>query len=190
MHCTDEAHRKTCFRQHAKLVRDHMKSLSAKAYWDQVEGTPEFVVLFMPGDHFLSVALEHDPDLMDYGVTQKVILATPMTLIALLRTVAYGWRQESLRDNVLKIGALGSEVYAALFTMTDHITKLGSKLDDSLKSYNNMIGSLERNVLSKARRLKEFGAAKDGKIITETLEPLTVQSRPLSLGEPDREDAA
>jgi DNA recombination protein RmuC len=191
---TDETTRKNCFRQHARQVRDHVKSLSSKAYWEQVEGTPEFVVLFMPGDHFLSVALEHDPELMDYGVAQKVFLTTPITLIALLRTVAYGWRQESLRENVVKIGALGSELYAAVHAMTDHITKLGRQLSGSLESYNNMIGSLERNVLSKARKLKDFGAAKDGKILPDVIEPVNLQPRNLSISDTairqNTEDAA
>jgi DNA recombination protein RmuC len=178
-------------KQHAKHVRDHVKSLSSKAYWDQVKGTPEFVVLFLPGDHFLSAALDSDADLMDYSVAQKVILATPMTLIALLRTVGYGWRQESLRDNARKIGALGGELYAALLTMTDHITSLGGKLGGALETYNRMIGSFERNVLGKARRLRDFGAAKEGKAITDALEPIDLQTRSLTVSDaPANEDAA
>jgi DNA recombination protein RmuC len=185
----DETVKQNALKQHAKQVREHVRSLGAKAYWDQVEGTPEFVVLFLPGDHFLSAALDSDPDLMDHSVSQKVILATPMTLIALLRTVSYGWRQENLRDNVRKVGALGGELYAALLTMTEHITSLGSKLGSSLDSYNKMIGSLERNVLSKARKLREFGAAKDGKILPEAVEPIDLQPRSLSIVE-SKEDAA
>lgn len=189
---TDEPTRLAALKQHARQVREHVKLLSAKAYWDQVEGTPEFVVLFMPGDHFLSAALDYDPDLMDYCVGQKVIMATPMTLVALLRTVAYGWRQESLRDNVRKIGLLGSELYNALQSMTNHIVTLGTKLSGSLESYNSMIGSLERNVLSKARRLKDFGAAKDGKALPESLDTISLQPRSLTAGEdtPSQEDAA
>ena len=187
---TDDASRQNLLKQHARLVREHVKLLAAKAYWDQVEGTPEFVVLFMPGDHFLAAALDGDSELMDYCVTQKVILATPMTLVALLRTVAYGWRQESLRENAQRIGALGSELYAALMTMTDHIAALGSKLSSGLESYNKMIGSFDRNVLSKARRLREYGAAKDGKVLPETLEPIDLQPRALSISEPRDEEAA
>ena len=189
--CNEDAVRQNSMKQHAKQVREHVKSLAAKAYWDQIEGTPELVVLFMPGDHFLSAALEYDADLMDYSVGQKVILATPMTLIALLRTVAYGWRQESLRENSRKIGALGGELYAALLTMTDHIMSVGNKLTGSLESYNRMIGSFERNVLGKARRLRDFGAAKDGKTLPEALEPIDLQARSLSVQEtPANEDAA
>jgi len=191
MQASDDNARQASLKQHAAHIRQHVKALSNKAYWDQVEGTPEFVVLFLAGDHFLSAALDHDAELMDYSVAQKVILATPMTLIALLRTVAYGWRQESLRDNVRKIGALGADLYSALTIMTNHITSLGSKLSGALESYNNMIGSYDRNVLSKARKLKESGAVKDGKTLPEALEPIDLQPRSLTLNEaPLQEDAA
>ncbi len=183
----DEAARSGFLKQHARQVREHVKLLAAKAYWDQVQGTPEFVVLFLPGDHFLAAALDADTDLMDFCVAQKVILATPMTLIALLRTVSYGWRQESLRENAQRIGALGGELYASLATVTDHITSLGSKLSGSLESYNKLIGSFDRNVLSKARKLKDFGAAKDGKLLPEALESIDLQARTLA---PPSEDAA
>ena len=184
---TDDAVRQNCLRQHAKQVREHVKLLAAKAYWEQVEGTPEFVVLFLPGDHFLAAALDMDSDLMDFCVAQKIILATPMTLIALLRTVAYGWRQESLRENAQRIGALGGELYAALATMTEHLTALGGKLSGGVESYNRLLGSFDRNVLSKARKLKEFGAAKDGKTLPEAMDPIDLQPR--TLAAPD-EDAA
>jgi DNA recombination protein RmuC len=183
---TEEAARQNFLRLHAKQVREHVKLLAAKAYWDQVAGTPELVVLFLPGDHFLAAALDADTDLMDFCVMQKVILATPMTLVALLRTVAYGWRQESLRENAQRIGALGGELYAALATMTDHLAAVGNKLSGSLESYNKLIGSFDRNVLSKARKLKDFGAAKDGKLLPEALEPIDMQPRSL----PVNEDAA
>jgi len=177
---TDEAARQQCMRQHAKHVRDHVRLLGAKAYWDQIENTPEFVVLFLPGDHFLSAALDGDGELMDYSIAQKVVLATPMTLIALLRTVAYGWRQESLRDNARKVGALGGELYGALTSMADHIVTLGGKLFGSVEAYNKMVGSLERNVLNKARKLREYGAGKDGKMLPEAVEPIDTQPRGLT----------
>jgi DNA recombination protein RmuC len=189
----DEPARQNALKQHARQVREHVKLLGAKAYWEQIEGTPEFVVLFLPGDHFLGAALDADHDLMDYSIAQKVVLATPMTLIALLRTVAYGWRQESLRENARKVGALGGELYGALVSMTDHITSLGAKLAGGLNAYNQMIGSLERNVLGKARRLRDFGAGKDGKMLPEALEPIDLQPRALMLAvneEPANEDAA
>jgi DNA recombination protein RmuC len=170
-----------------------VRLLGAKAYWDQIEGTPEFVVLFLPGDHFLSAALDHDAELMDYSVMQKVVLATPMTLVALLRAVAYGWRQESLNENARKVGALGGELYGALVTMTEHINNLGGKLSGGLDAYNKMIGSLQGNVLSKARRLRDYGAGKDGKALPEAMEPIDLQPRSLpSIGTDDaaKDDAA
>lgn len=176
---SDETAKQNSLRQHAKQVREHVKLLASKAYWDQVAGTPEFVVLFLPGDHFLAAAMDCDSELMDFCVTQKVILATPMTLIALLRTVSYGWRQESLRENAQRIGALGGELYASLTTMTEHLSSLGGKLSGSLESFNKLVGSFDRNVLSKARKLKEFGAAKDGKQLPEALEPIDLQVRAL-----------
>jgi DNA recombination protein RmuC len=179
----DETKRQQAIQQHARHVREHIRLLASKAYWEQVKGTPEFVVLFLPGDHFLSAALDSDPDLMDYSVGQKVILATPMTLIALLRTVAHGWRQESLRENTRKIGTLGGELYTSLLTMTDHITVLGSRLSSMLESYNKMIGSFDRNVLAKARRLRDYGAAKDGKNVPDGLEPIDLTPRSLALNE-------
>lgn len=188
---SDENVRLAAMKQHSAHVRDHVKLLSAKAYWEQVDQTPEFVLLFMPGDHFLSAALDYDPDLMDFCIQRKVILTTPMTLVALLRTVAYGWRQENVHENVRKIGELGADLYNSLHTMTNHIVALGNKLGGSLESYNSMIGSLERNVLNKARRLKEFGAAKDGKALPEALDPIDLQPRLLSIeGESSHEDAA
>ncbi len=191
--CTDEAARLTAMKQHARHVREHVKLLGAKAYWEQIEGTPEFVVLFLPGDHFLGAALEHDPELMDYSVLQKVVLATPMTLIALLRAVAYGWRQESLRENARKVGALGGELYGALVSMTGHITTLGDRLANGLNAYNQMIGSFQNNVIGKARKLREYGAGKDGKALPESIEPIDAQPRGLTAianDEPSADEAA
>jgi DNA recombination protein RmuC len=147
--------------------------------------------LFVPGDHFLAGALDCDPDLIEYGTLHNVVLATPMTLVALLRTIALGWRQENLRENAQKLGILGGELYAAVVTMADHVTDMGHKLAGSLDCYNKMIGSLERNVLSKARRLRDFGADKEGKELTEALEPIDKQPRALqALEGEEKEDAA
>ena len=182
--------RKASLEKHARQVRDHIRALSAKAYWDQVEGSADFVVLFVPGDHFLSGALDCDPSLIEYGTMHNVLLATPVTLVALLRTVALGWRQENLRENAEKLGILGGELYGAVATMAAHFSDLGAKLGNSLDCYNKMIGSLERNVLSKARRMKEYGARKEGKEIPD-LEPIDKTARTLQLIAPDgKEDAA
>ncbi|MGE3623301.1 MAG: DNA recombination protein RmuC [Bdellovibrionales bacterium] len=186
----DETLRQTALKQHARHLREHVRLLGAKAYWEQIEGTPEFVVLFLPGDHFLSAALDCDGELMDYSVLQKVVLATPMTLIALLRTVAYGWRQENLRENARKVGALGGELYGALVTMTEHLGNLGSRLGASLNAYNQAIGSFDRNVLGKARRLREYGAGKDGKSLPEGLDPIDIQPRAITAVAERNEDVA
>jgi len=171
--------KQAAMKQHAKQVREHIRALSSKAYWNQIEGSADFVVLFVPGDHFLAGALDCDPDLIEYGTTNNVVLATPMTLVALLRTVALSWRQENLRENAQKLGELGGELYTALATMTDHIVDMGRKLGGSMESYNKMVGSLERNVLVKARRLRDYGADKDGKDLSEALDPIDLQPRGL-----------
>lgn len=177
----DPAVKQAALRQHAKKMREHVKSLSSKAYWDQVEGAVDFVVMFVPGDHFLSGALDCDPDLMDYSARNNVVLSTPLTLVALLRTVALSWRQENLRENAMKLGVLGGELYNAVSTMTDHVSDVGRKLSSSLDSYNKMIGSMERNVLAKARRLRDFGASKEGKELPEALDPIDLQPRVLNI---------
>jgi len=190
-HSTDETARQNALKAHAKQVRDHVKALSAKAYWDQVEGTAEMVVLFMPGDHFYSAALDHDPELDEFSIGKNIVLATPMTLVGILRTMAYDWRQENLRENTRRIGALGGELYTSLLTMTDYITSLGGKLSGALDSYNKLIGNFDRKVLAKARRLRDFGAGQDSKILPEVLEPIDLQPRVLSFSDaPDKEEDA
>lgn len=188
---TDALVKQSSMEKHAKQVREHIRVLSSKAYWDQIDGSADFVVLFVPGDHFLAGALDCDPDLIEYGTTHNVVLATPMTLVALLRTVALGWRQENLRENARKLGDLGGELYAAITTMTDHVTDVGRKLAGSLDSYNKMIGSLERNVLTKARRLRDFGANKEGKELPEALDAIETRTRTLqTLESQEKADAA
>jgi DNA recombination protein RmuC len=190
---SDETQRLNSLRSHAQQVRAHVKALGAKSYWNQVENTPEFVVMFLPGDHFLSAALEHDPDLMDFSFAQRVVLATPMTLFSLLRAVAYGWRQEALNENARKVGALGGELYGALASMTEHLASLGNKLAGGLNAYNQIIGSFERNVLGKARRLRDYGAGKEGKSLPDGLDPIDLQPRTLTAAaneENGKEDAA
>jgi DNA recombination protein RmuC len=187
----DAGIKQAAMEKHARQVREHIRMLSSKAYWDQIDGSADFVVLFVPGDHFLAGALDCDPDLIEYGTIHNVVLATPMTLVALLRTVALGWRQENLRENAVRLGTLGGELYAAVVTMADHVSEMGRKLSGSLDCYNKMIGSLERNVLSKARRLRDFGADKEGKELGEALEPIDKSPRALqALDGEDKEDAA
>lgn len=160
LEATDEIARKEHLRDHARQVRTHILSLSSKVYWDQfpAHSTPEFVVMFLPGETFFSAALEQDPSLIELGVEKKVILTTPSTLIALLHAVAYGWRQEALAKNAQEICALGRDLYKRLADMGGHMGKLGRDLNQAVKSYNNTVGSLESRVLPSARKFKALEA--------------------------------
>jgi|SRR3954447_3661471 DNA recombination protein RmuC len=164
----DEVTRQAKLADHARQVREHIRKLSAKSYWSQFEDAPDFVVMFLPGEPFFSAALEQDATLIEQGVDQQVILATPTTLIALLRAVAYGWRQEQVAESARHISELGRELHTRLATMSDHFAKLGRSLDGAVRSYNETMGSLERRVLVTARRFKEHGA-----VASEELAELT-----------------
>lgn len=173
--CTDENERQACLARHARQVKDHLSKLGSKGYWSKLDESPEFVVMFLPGESFYSAALEQDPGLIEFGVDNRVVLATPTTLIALLHAVAYGWRQEKLADDAQHIASLGSELYARLVTMTGHITKVGRGLRSAVDAYNDTVGSIESRVLVQARRFRELAAPTEREI--DTLEPIDRQVR-------------
>ena len=153
---TDETLRQIKLTNHARLIRDHIAALSKKAYWEQFDPTPEFVFLFLPNETFFSAALQVDPSLIELGAEQRVILATPTTLIALLKAVAFGWRQERLAENAKQIAELGKELYKRISDMTDHLSDVGQKLHKAVESYNKAVGSLETRVMVSARRFREL----------------------------------
>jgi DNA recombination protein RmuC len=159
MEARDERTRSERLDAHAKALRAHVDALSAKAYWRAFDQTPEFVVLFVPADPFLDAALQRDPTLMEHAFTRNVVLATPATLVALLRTVAYAWRQEALTRNALAVHRLGRELYDRLTTLGEHVARLGGALGTAVTAYNKAIGSLEARVLVSARKLAELGVS-------------------------------
>ena len=161
MEARDERSRDAQLDLHAKHLRGHVDALAAKAYWTAFESTPEFVVLFVPADTFLDAALQRDPTLLEHAFSRNVVLATPATLVALLRTVAYAWRQEALTRNAVQIHTLGRELYARLSTMGVHLTKLGASLSGAVGAYNRAVGSLEARVLVSARKFAELGISDD-----------------------------
>ncbi len=189
----DEERRKELLSDYARHIRTHLQQLGTKAYFDQFDSTPEFAVMFLPGETFFSAALEQDPGLIEYGVEQKVILSTPTTLIALLKAVAYGWRQEQLTENALEISKLGKELYERIRTMAGYFSELKRNLERSVESYNKAVASVETRVLPTARKFKELGAGLGAEIeVLEVIDKAPREAQALELTEilpdlPERE---
>ena len=168
----DEAARRVRLVTHARQLRVHIDALAAKGYWERFSPAPEFVVCFLPADSILDAALRAEPDLLEHGFARNVIIATPATLVALLRTVAYGWRQEALAENAARVHELGRDLYKRLSTLGAHVDRMGRSLTSAVGAYNDAVGSLERMVFPKARQLSELGVLDPGSRLAP-VEPLT-----------------
>lgn len=178
----DDGARGRALERFAQHVRTHIQQLSQKAYWEQFEDAPEFVVMFLPGESFFSAALQQDPALIEYASERKVILATPTTLLALLKAVYYGWRQEALADNARQVSELGAQLYERLAKLGEHWASVGKNLGQAVKAYNEATGSLESRVMVSARKFEELHVAPEGKKLPE-LNPVEQAPRALQLVE-------
>lgn len=160
----DDNERQIHLKRHTQNVKHRINELADKSYWNQFKNAPDFVVLFIPGDQFLSAALDQEPDILENALSRQVILATPTSFVALLRAVGYGWRQEQLAENAEHIKTVGEELYGRLQTFTEHLQKLGRSLDTGMKHYNSAVGSFDSRVLPSARKFNEMGISADKKI--------------------------
>jgi DNA recombination protein RmuC len=184
---TDEDERKAHLANHARLLREHIRKLSAKSYWEQFDATPDFVFMFLPGEHYYNAALEADPGLLEEGVNQCVLIATPMTLIALLRAVAYGWQQEKVAESAHAVSELGRELHSRLAVLADHLQTVGRRLRSTVSAYNDAVGSMDGRVLVTARRFADHGAVSASKALPDVdpvdLTPRSVQAPELEQAE-------
>ena len=180
-----DAERQQCLKEHAVQLKNHIRSLSDKAYWQRLSCSPEFVVAFLPLESLFSAALEQDPGLLDFGAEKRVLVATPVTLITLLLTIAHGWRQRALAENIDKIRDAGIELYTRLLKMNDHFVKLGEAIGKTVETYNSTVGSMERNVLSSARKFRELRPAS----ADEMKEPIEIEVSPRRLDAPKWQQA-
>lgn len=183
MEARDDQARAARMQAHARHLRTHVDQLSAKAYWQRFEPTPEFVVLFVPADTFLDAALQREPNLLEHAFSRNIVVATPSTLVALLRTIAYTWRQEALAENAAAVHALGRDLYQRLSTMGGHVDKLGTALGAAVARYNDAVGSLEARVLVSARRFTDLQVAS-----ADIATPRQVEAVPRALQAPELVD--
>ena len=187
---TDDAVKAKFMTTHARQVRDHMQKLGSKSYWEQLESSPEIVVMFLPGESFFQAALHEDATLIEFGVQQKVFPASPITLIALLRAIEHGWREERIARNASEISELGKELYNRVATMTGYLEDLRGRLDSAVQSYNKVVGSFEGRVLVQARKFRDLGAATADDIPIQeqiTTSPRTIQAGLIGLGDEHRQ---
>ena len=185
----DEEERQRHLSDHARLLRKHVRALSDKAYWHQLEATPDFVVLFLPGEHLYGAALEADPALIEDAMARRVLIATPTTLLAMLRAVSYGWQQERVAESAQEISELGRQLYTRLGKMSELLQTLGRRLNSAVGAYNETVGSYEARVLPGARRFEEHGAASAGREL-QRIEQVTVAARSVQAAELEAADEA
>ncbi len=185
----DEEERQRYLQDHARLLRKHVRTLSDKAYWDQLDSAPDFVVMFLPGEHLYGAALEADPSLIEDAMARRVLIATPTTLLAMLRAVAYGWQQERVAESAQAISELGRELHGRLVKLSGLLATLGSRLNSTVRAYNETVGSYEARVLPGARRFAEHGAVSEGSELPK-VEQVTVAARSVQAADADPEDEA
>jgi DNA recombination protein RmuC len=178
----DDVERERHLRDHARLLRKHVKALADKAYWSRLDTTPDMVVMFLPGESLLGPALEADPGLLQDAMAQRVLIATPTTLLALLHSVGYGWQQERVAESAQAISDLGRELHGRLVKLSTLLGTLGARLNGAVRAYNETVGSYEARVLPGARRFADHGAVAEGRELPE-LEPVTVSARAVHTAE-------
>jgi DNA recombination protein RmuC len=188
LEATDDEERKRKLQQHAQQVRTHIIGLGNKEYWAQFDNTPEFVILFIPGESFLSAAVDKDPDLIEFGSSKNIVLATPLTLIALMKTIHQGWRHEKIAENAQEISNLGKDLYERISKFTCHLEDVGKHLDRSVDSYNKAVGTFEGRVLVSTRKFKQLGATTENEIgIMEPIDKVPRRLRSYSLDESSKD---
>lgn len=177
---TNDDEREALLKRHAAQLRERLTNLSSKSYWERIEGSPDCVVMFVPGDNFVSAAFERDQQLFEDGIKARVLICTPTTFIALAKAISYGWRQQRLAQNAAEVAKLGKDLYARLCTMGDHVAAVGRGLTTTVKAFNNFVGSVETSVMPQARKFQELGVEDTTKSLPETLPAEVVVRLPLA----------